>query len=161
MIAVLSLGSNLGDPATHLRKALDSFGPGLVATSRFYRTSPVGGPQQDDFLNCIALVEIEQAHESLTIAQWLEDNAGRERNERWGPRTLDVDVITIHNGAGDVVSHNPSLTLPHPRAHERLFVLVPWAEVEPDAVLPGHGPVAELIETVRARDSTQVVEVTQ
>ena len=158
MIAVLSLGANLGDPAAQIQKALDSFGPGLVAASRIYRTSPVGGPQQDDFLNCVALVEIEHAHESLTIAQWLEDNAGRERNERWGPRTLDVDVITIHNGMGDVVSHNPSLTLPHPSAHSRLFVLVPWAEVEPDAVLAGHGKVTELIEAVRAADPSQVIE---
>lgn len=159
MIAVLSLGANVGDPAAHLEKALSSFGPGLRARSSLYRTSPVGGPQQDDFLNCVAIVEIEQPQETLAIAQWLEDNAGRERGERWGPRTLDVDVITIRTETGDITSSNPSLTLPHPRAHERLFVLIPWAELEPDATIPGHGRIADLVAELSQHDPSQVVEV--
>jgi 2-amino-4-hydroxy-6-hydroxymethyldihydropteridine diphosphokinase len=82
----------------------------------------------------------------LATAHALEAAAGRVRLERWGPRTLDVDVVAF----GDAVSDDPVLTLPHPRAHERAFVLLPWLDADPDAAVPGYGPVAALLDTVDA-----------
>jgi dihydroneopterin aldolase/2-amino-4-hydroxy-6-hydroxymethyldihydropteridine diphosphokinase len=103
----------------------------------------VGGPDQDDYLNAVLLADSRlPAREILARCMAAEQAAGRVRTERWGPRTLDVDIICY----GDEISTDPELTLPHPRAHERGFVLVPWLEVAPDARLPGHGPVATLPE---------------
>lgn len=135
MTAVLSIGSNLGDRLSHLRLAVEVLAP--QAVSPVYETSPVGGVEQGDYLNAVLLCDLD-ATTAWQLAQEAERRAGRERIVRWGPRTLDVDVIVA---PGPVPS---GLQLPHPRAHERAFVLVPWLDVESDAALPGHGPVADL-----------------
>jgi 2-amino-4-hydroxy-6-hydroxymethyldihydropteridine diphosphokinase len=139
--AVLSIGSNLGDRLAHLRAVVTALRP--VAVSPVYETAPWGGVDQDDYLNAIVVVEDDgtDAYGWLAKARELERAAGRTREVRWGPRTLDVDVIDVDGGT----SADPELTLPHPRAHERAFVLVPWADVEPDAVLTGHGRIAGLL----------------
>lgn len=150
MKAVLSLGSNLGRRFDNLQGAVDALfdAPGLrlVALSPVYETEPVGGPKQGPFLNAIVIAETTlEPHALLERAQSIENAFGRERGgERWGPRTLDVDLIAV----GEVTCDDPDLTLPHPRAHERAFVLVPWADIDPDAVLPGHGRVGDLAERV-------------
>jgi 2-amino-4-hydroxy-6-hydroxymethyldihydropteridine diphosphokinase len=145
---VLSLGSNLGDRLAHLDLGLTVVcGGGLrcLAVSSVYQTAPVGGPEQDDYLNAVLLAESSlPARDILARCHAAEAAAARLRTVRWGPRTLDVDIIAC----GGEVSAEPGLTLPHPRAHERAFVLVPWLEVAPDAVLPGHGPVAGLAAAV-------------
>jgi 2-amino-4-hydroxy-6-hydroxymethyldihydropteridine diphosphokinase len=139
--AVLSIGSNLGDRLANLQSAVDALRP--LRTSPVYETAPWGGVEQDDYLNAVLVVDDQatDAYGWLRRARACEQAAGRVRDVRWGPRTLDVDVIDV---AG-TVSADPELTLPHPRAHERAFVLVPWADVDPDAVLPGHGRVEDLI----------------
>ncbi|MDP9183586.1 MAG: 2-amino-4-hydroxy-6-hydroxymethyldihydropteridine diphosphokinase [Actinomycetota bacterium] len=134
MSAVLSLGSNLGDRRAYLRAAVGVLEPVLV--SPVYETAPWGGVEQDDFLNVVVLCDYD-APEAWRRAVHAEEDAGRERTVHWGPRTLDVDVV-VADGS------DPALVLPHPHAHERAFVLVPWLDVEPDAVLPGHGRVADL-----------------
>lgn len=136
MTAVLSLGSNLGDRAAHLRAALDLLQP--VAVSSVWETAPVGGVPQDDFLNLVALVEADAA-QAWRGAQQAEAAADRRRTVRWGPRTLDVDLVLATGPAP------PGLVVPHPRAHQRAFVLAPWLEVDPDARLPGHGAVRTLL----------------
>ncbi len=135
MSAVLSLGSNLGDRLAHLRLGVQVLA--ARAVSPVYETAPVGGIEQPDFLNVVVLCDLD-AGQAWTLAQEAERLAGRVREVRWGPRTLDVDVVWA-DGA------DPAIKLPHPRAHERAFVLVPWLDLEPDAVLPGHGPVAGLV----------------
>lgn len=134
--AVLALGSNLGDRLAHLRSAVAALRP--LAVSSVWETAPWGGVPQDDYLNAVVVVEDagRDAYGWLARARELEAAAGRVRDVRWGPRTLDVDVIDV---AG-VVSADPELTLPHPRAYERAFVLLPWAEVEPDRPLPAVDP---------------------
>jgi dihydroneopterin aldolase/2-amino-4-hydroxy-6-hydroxymethyldihydropteridine diphosphokinase len=147
--AVLALGSNLGDRFAYLQGAVSSLDEarGVVAVSAVYETDPVGGPAQDDYLNAVVLVPAASPRELLGLAQRCEAQASRERTVRWGPRTLDVDVIAC----GDLRSDDPEILLPHPRAHERAFVCVPWLDVEPDAVLPGHGPVADLVAGMRRK----------
>lgn len=136
MTAVLSLGSNLGDRAGHLRDAVALLRP--VAVSPVYETDPVGGPEQGPYLNLVVVCALD-AGQAWRLAQQAERAAGRERGVRWGPRTLDVDVVTA-DGPVPV-----GLELPHPRARERAFVLVPWHDLDPTAVLPGAGPVAHLL----------------
>jgi len=132
--AVLSIGSNLGDRAALLRTAVAEFADVLRATSPVYETAPWGGVPQEPFLNAVLLVAGDE-----TPAEWLarahkaEGVAGRERTEHWGPRTLDVDIVHIDG----VLSEDPELRLPHPLAHERAFVLVPWFDVDPSATLSG------------------------
>ncbi len=133
--AVLSLGSNLGDRLDFLAQGVRVLGPRAV--SPVYETVPVGPVVQPTFLNIVVLVDADAAT-VWSRAVRAERVAGRLRNVPAGPRTLDVDVIT----AAGVV---PGLVLPHPRAHERAFVLVPWLDVDPEAILPGHGPVAALV----------------
>jgi 2-amino-4-hydroxy-6-hydroxymethyldihydropteridine diphosphokinase len=118
-------------------------GDAVRAVSPVYVTVPWGGVEQPEFLNAVLLVDDARADagEWLRRGQRCEAAAARTREVRWGPRTLDVDVIDVEH----TVQDDPLLTLPHPRAHERAFVLVPWLDVEPDAELPGHGPVAGLI----------------
>ncbi|MBB2912561.1 2-amino-4-hydroxy-6-hydroxymethyldihydropteridine diphosphokinase [Streptosporangium becharense] len=157
MRAVIALGSNLGDRMATLQGAVDAlFGiPGLafVAVSPVFETDPVGGPDQGPYLNAVVIAETGlEPRALLDRAQSVENTFGRVRVERWGPRTLDVDLITV----GGVVMDDPDLTLPHPRAHERAFVLVPWAAADPDAVLSGRR-VADLLagldrDYVRPRD---------
>ncbi|CAO5172528.1 2-amino-4-hydroxy-6-hydroxymethyldihydropteridinepyrophosphokinase [Frankia sp. AiPs1] len=141
--AVLALGSNLGDRWALLREAVDRLDRllGVLACSPVYETVPVGGPAQDDYLNAVVLVAPVGPYDLLGAARATEQEARRVREVRWGPRTLDVDIIAL----GAVRSEDPEILIPHPRAHLRAFVCVPWLDVEPDAVLPGHGPVAELV----------------
>ncbi|WP_326826388.1 2-amino-4-hydroxy-6-hydroxymethyldihydropteridine diphosphokinase [Streptosporangium sp. NBC_01639] len=146
MRVVLALGSNLGDRFDTLQGALDSLfdAPGLdfVAVSPVYETEPVGGPEQGPYLNAVVIAQTTtvEPRALLERALGVENAFGRVRTERWGARTLDVDLIT----AGDIVSDDPELTLPHPRAHERAFVLVPWLQADPDATLSGRR-VADLL----------------
>jgi len=157
--ATLSIGSNLGDRRGHLQAAVDGLADVLVAASPVYETAAWGPVEQDDYLNAVLVVERPDEDPAgwLRRARELERAAGRERSVRWGPRTLDVDVVSVVRRDGEVVrSEEPELTLPHPRAHERAFVLVPWADVEPAAVLPGHGVVAELAAALPAGDRAGV-----
>lgn len=135
--AVLSIGSNLGDRLAHLRGVVDEFADCLVAVSPVYATAPWGGVEQDDFLNAVLVVDDDARGPAdwLAAGQRLEQKAHRVRDIRWGARTLDVDVVSCARGGAPVVSADPLLTLPHPRAHERAFVLVPWLAVQPEATL--------------------------
>jgi 2-amino-4-hydroxy-6-hydroxymethyldihydropteridine diphosphokinase len=155
---VFSLGSNLGDRLANLQLGLDvlaSSGLNLVAVSSVYETDPVGGVEQADYLNAVLLADSSlPPRDILARCAAAEAAAGRVRTQRWGPRTLDVDIIAC----GCVVSTDPALTLPHPRAHERAFVLVPWLELDPNAALPGWGLVASLLKTTpTVPDSPQEV----
>jgi 2-amino-4-hydroxy-6-hydroxymethyldihydropteridine diphosphokinase len=142
---VLALGSNLGDRLANLQQGLAVLcGAGLrcTAVSAVFQTAPVGGPEQDDYLNAVLLADSAMpAMEILARCQQAEAARHRVRTVRWGPRTLDVDIIAC----GTEVSADPGLTLPHPRAHERAFVLAPWLDVAPGAELPGQGSVASLL----------------
>jgi 2-amino-4-hydroxy-6-hydroxymethyldihydropteridine diphosphokinase len=140
--AVLSIGSNLGDRLGYLRLAVNGLGTAVRAVSGVYETAPWGVTDQPGFLNATLVVDDADAEprDWLERARELERAAERVRARRWGPRSLDVDVVAVDGHHSD----SPEFTLPHPRAHERAFVLVPWAEIEPGAVLPGRGPVADL-----------------
>jgi 2-amino-4-hydroxy-6-hydroxymethyldihydropteridine diphosphokinase len=153
--AVLSIGSNLGDRAGHLRGAIEGLGDLVMAVSGVYETPPWGGPGPDGtpsppYLNAIVLAVDggDDPYAWLTRARSLEDAAGRQRDPEWryAPRTLDVDVVTVWAADGAAVSSDdPDLVLPHPRAHERAFVLRPWLDIQPYAQLPGHGWVYDLV----------------
>ena len=151
--AVLSVGSNLGDRLATLQSAVDAFRAWLTAVSPVYETPPWGPVPQGDYLNAVLLVADPDASpvEWLRRAHAAEQAAGRTRDVRWGPRTLDVDVVAVD----DVTSDDPELTLPHPRAHERAFVLVPWLAVDPVATLAGK-PVAEWLAALPADDVAAV-----
>ncbi len=150
--AVLSLGSNQGDRLGHLRYAVRSLSDVLQVVSGVYETPPWGDPDQPDYLNAALIVSDPSAEprDWLARGQALEHGAGRVRDpeRRFGPRTLDVDVIAVHTSAGEpIVSMDPEFTLPHPRAHLRAFVLRPWIDIEPYASVPGHGWVTDLLRT--------------
>ncbi|TFV64126.1 2-amino-4-hydroxy-6-hydroxymethyldihydropteridine diphosphokinase [Geodermatophilus sp. DF01-2] len=159
--AVLSLGANLGDRAATLRAAVTALQDDgvLVARSTLYETPPWGPVEQPPYLNAVVVVRgALDAAGWLARAHELEQAAGRTREVRWGPRTLDVDVVTVTGDDGQpVLSEDPVLTLPHPRAHERAFVLVPWVSLDPTAVLPGHGRVSDLLAALPPEDVTAVV----
>jgi 2-amino-4-hydroxy-6-hydroxymethyldihydropteridine diphosphokinase len=148
MKAVLALGSNLGNRFQTLQGAVDVLfdAPDLefVKASPVYETDPVGGPPgQDPYLNAVVIAETTLDPRTLLERALSVENAfGRVRAELWGPRTLDVDLIVV----GDLVCDDPELTLPHPRAHERAFVLVPWSDVDPEGMVPGRGRVSDLLE---------------
>ena len=145
MKAVVALGANLGDPKeqidvaiTLLREATE-----VVAVSSYYETKPVGILDQPDFINAVCILESDlPAADLLSLLHGIEKTLGRERHEKWGPRTLDLDLIQY----GTLLSKAEELQLPHPRAHERRFVLEPWHEIEPDAVLLTHGKISQLLE---------------
>ncbi|MEV0298089.1 2-amino-4-hydroxy-6-hydroxymethyldihydropteridine diphosphokinase [Nocardia sp. NPDC050710] len=141
--AVLSIGSNLGDRLEHLRSVVRGLGDRVVAVSSVYSTAPWGGVEQDDYLNAVVLVRDPEfgCHDWLWAGQRLEQAADRVREVRWGARTLDVDVVWCEDGGRAIVSADPELTLPHPQAHNRAFVLIPWLEVEPGAELEVDGAV--------------------
>ena len=146
---VFALGSNVGDRHTKLQGAVDALrdtpGVYLTAVSSIYETEPVDAPEgSEKFLNAVVLADSTlSAHLLLDRALAIETAYGRERTtERNAPRTLDVDIILI----GDRRADDADLTLPHPRAHERAFVLVPWLEVDPDAEIPEQGSVADLLD---------------
>lgn len=144
MKAVIALGSNIGNPKENLdlaiallREATD-----VEKVSSYYITKPVGYEDQPDFVNAVCIINSElPAMELLNMFHGIEISMGRERTIKWGPRTIDLDIIQY----GSLLSNSEELTLPHPRAHERKFVLEPWLEIEPDAILLTHGKIAELI----------------
>ncbi len=160
--AALGLGSNLGDRWSHLADAVTTVRASqevvIVGVSPLVETDPVGGPEQPDYLNVVVAVDTTLTPRALlALAHECEQAAGRERDERWGPRTLDVDVLAY----GNVVSDDAVLTLPHPRATERAFVLVPWAAVDPEFMLAGRSVAdwAAAVDTSGVRPFVQVGEV--
>ena len=143
---VLSVGGNLGDRLGTLQGCVQAIGDlpetDVLAVSPVYETAPVGGPAQPDYLNAVLTASTSlPARAVLDRGRAAEAALRRVRGQRWGPRTLDVDVIVY----GDEISGDPELTLPHPRAHERAFVLAPWHDMDPDAAIPGHGRIADLL----------------
>jgi 2-amino-4-hydroxy-6-hydroxymethyldihydropteridine diphosphokinase len=149
--AYLALGSNLGDRAAHLQHAVDGLaaadGVEVVAVSHVYETTPVGGPPQPDYLNAVVAIETDLTPRRLLgLAQDLEAAAARVRGERWGPRSLDVDILLV----GDSVVSEPDLVIPHPRLHERRFVLVPLADVAPVSVVEPQDPGPDVRRTAIA-----------
>ncbi|MFE0731374.1 2-amino-4-hydroxy-6-hydroxymethyldihydropteridine diphosphokinase [Streptomyces antibioticus] len=149
--AVISLGSNLGNRLETLQGAIDALedtpGVRVKAVSPVYETAPWGVEpgSQPSYFNAVVVLKTTLPPSSLLErAHAVEEAFHRVREERWGARTLDVDIVAY----ADVVDGDPQLTLPHPRAHERAFVLAPWLDVEPEAELPGRGPVAALLDTV-------------
>ncbi|MFK0293088.1 2-amino-4-hydroxy-6-hydroxymethyldihydropteridine diphosphokinase [Streptomyces sp. NPDC090442] len=149
--AVISLGSNLGNRLETLQGAIDALedtpGVRVKAVSPVYETEPWGVEpgSQPAYFNAVVLIKTTLPPESLLErGHAIEEAFERVRDERWGPRTIDVDILTYQN----VVSDDPRLTLPHPRAHERAFVLVPWHDVDPEAEVPGRGEVASLLTEV-------------
>ncbi|URM90286.1 2-amino-4-hydroxy-6-hydroxymethyldihydropteridine diphosphokinase [Streptomyces sp. MRC013] len=146
--AVLSVGGNLGNRLENLQGAVDALedtpGVRVKAVSPVYETEPWGvdPDTQPPYLNAVVVVKTTLPPSSLLErAQAVEEAFHRVRGERWGARTVDVDIVTY----ADEVSDDPALTLPHPRAHQRAFVLRPWLDVEPEARLPGAGRVADLL----------------
>jgi 2-amino-4-hydroxy-6-hydroxymethyldihydropteridine diphosphokinase len=145
MKAVVALGANIGNPheqmdlaVAMLREATD-----VVAVSSYYTTKPVGGPEQPDYINAVCILESElPAIDLLSLLHGIEKSLGRERAEKWGPRTIDLDLIQY----GALLSSAAELQLPHPRAHERRFVIEPWHEIEPEAILLTHGKISDLLE---------------
>jgi 2-amino-4-hydroxy-6-hydroxymethyldihydropteridine diphosphokinase len=149
MKATIGLGSNLGDRLANLQFAIDSLnatvGTQVHCISPVYETDPVGGPAQDDYLNAVAVLKTILSPEQLLDAtQQIELAANRERSEHWGPRTLDLDLLAMD----DLTLNSQNLVLPHPRAHERGFVLLPWSTLDPDYLIPGHRCVSELLAEV-------------
>ncbi len=153
--AVLALGGNLGDREQTLESAISQIAElksvKLIARSSFYESVAVTVDGEDDkapkFLNCVVKVETKLEPKKFLKKLFEIENAhGRVRLERWGPRTLDIDIIVF----GAELVQTKSLQIPHPRAHQRGFVLVPWLEIDPEAVLPGHGKVLKLAEKFRS-----------
>ena len=151
---VLSIGSNLGDRMARLQSVLDRLGGVVQAVSPVYETAAWGGVEQGAFLNAVLIAEDAtlDGHGWLHCAQAMEVDANRVRGQKWGPRTLDVDLISCHltslEGDTELFSLDDGLTLPHPLAHLRAFVLIPWLSIDPDATLTvagGRQPVAKLL----------------
>ncbi len=162
--AVLALGSNLGDRANMLRSAVSALeampGVEVTAVSAVFETAPVGGPAQPDYLNAVVMVSTElSAQDLLDTCHRVEAAHDRQRGVHWGPRTLDIDMIRY----GGLISSMPDLSLPHPRAAQRAFVLAPWLSIDPEATLPWadglHAvrevPVAELLAQAPDRDDVR------
>ena len=144
--AIIGLGANLGDPVAQLRAAIEAIGrlplTRIVAASSFYRTAPVGFAAQPDFVNAAVAIDTELEPRALLAAlKAIEVAAGRERSFKDAPRTLDLDLLLY----ADRLIDEPELVVPHPRMHERAFVLAPLVEIEPDAVVPGRGRAAKLL----------------
>jgi 2-amino-4-hydroxy-6-hydroxymethyldihydropteridine diphosphokinase len=135
VIAYIGIGSNIGDKRTHCLQAIESLGDAgrVVTTSSLYCTEPVGYTEQEEFINAVAAIETAlPPRELLGVCNAIEGRMGRERTIRWGPRTIDLDILLY----GDAVVGLPGLVVPHPRLAERRFVLVPLAEIAPDIVHP-------------------------
>ncbi|MEV7782361.1 2-amino-4-hydroxy-6-hydroxymethyldihydropteridine diphosphokinase [Kitasatospora sp. NPDC088351] len=156
--AVIALGSNLGNRLDTLQGAVDALAdtPGLriKAVSAVYETAAVGGPdEQPNYYNAVVVLRTSlPPQDLLERGNAIEDAFGRVRTVHWGPRTLDVDILTYEG----VTSDDPQLLLPHPRSHERAFVLAPWLDAQPEAELPGRGQVAELLAALGGPDSQGV-----
>jgi 2-amino-4-hydroxy-6-hydroxymethyldihydropteridine diphosphokinase len=142
MKAVIALGANIGNPRENLELAIALLreATDVQLVSSYYTTTPVGGPEQPDYINAVCIIESElPAMDLLSLLHGIEKSLGRER-------TIDLDLIQY----GGLLSKAEELMLPHPRAHERRFVLQPWFEIEPDAILLTHGPIKELLEQMPA-----------
>lgn len=145
MKAVIALGANIGNPKEQmdlavamLREATD-----FKSVSSYFSTKPVSDIEQPDYLNAVCIVESDlPALDLLALLHGIEKTLGRERNEKWGPRTIDLDLIQY----GSLLSSADELQLPHPRAHERRFVIEPWHSIEPEAILLTHGKISEILE---------------
>lgn len=147
MKAVIALGSNIGNPKENLDLAIALLREAteVLKVSSYYVTKPVGYEDQPDFVNAVCIIESElPAIDLLHMLHGIEKAMGRERTIKWGPRTIDLDIIQY----GSLLSKAEELTLPHPRAHERKFVLEPWYEIEPEAILLTHGKISELIKNL-------------
>jgi 2-amino-4-hydroxy-6-hydroxymethyldihydropteridine diphosphokinase len=145
MKAVVALGANLEEPRKAIELAIELLkqAADVIAISSLYETEPVGGPEQDNYINAVLILESElPAAELLSLLHGIEKSMGRVRDVRWGPRVIDLDLIQY----GTLLSESEELTLPHPRAHERRFVLEPWHEIEPDAILLTQGRIDQLLE---------------
>ena len=146
MKAVISIGANIGDPKANLDLAVGLLREAteVIAVSSYLQTKPVGGPEQPDYLNAVAILESDlPAKDLLALLNGIETAMGRTREIHWGPRVIDLDLIQY----GGLLVNDEKLTLPHPRAHERRFVLAPWFEIEPEAILLTHGRISDLLNT--------------
>ena len=142
----IALGANLGDPVATVKAAILALRElpqtEFIAASSLYRTAPVGLKHQPDFINAVVeLIAVSPAPTFLESLFGIEARFGRQRSVKNAPRTLDLDLLLY----GDEVSNDPQLTLPHPRMHERAFVLAPLAEIAPRLTIPGRGSVADLL----------------
>lgn len=156
MRAVLSIGSNMDDRLALLRTVADDFAGQIVAASPVYATPPWGVTEQADFLNAVLIVDVDESPlELLDRCQRLENAAERVRVRKWGPRTLDVDIVALYDDNQPLRVRNERLTVPHPYAHERAFVLVPWQAADPAAILEGQ----QLSDHLAALDPAEVAAV--
>ncbi|WP_375483945.1 2-amino-4-hydroxy-6-hydroxymethyldihydropteridine diphosphokinase [uncultured Mycobacterium sp.] len=158
---VLSIGSNLGDRLARLQSVVDGLGESVCAVSPVYETEPWGGVDQAPFLNAVLIADEPacDAHAWLRRAQAFERAADRVRGQRWGPRSLDVDLIACYDDDTELFSRDNGLTLPHPLAHLRAFVMVPWLAIDPDAELTVAGRkrrVAQLLAELEPADRAGV-----
>ena len=147
MKAVIALGSNLGNRELNIDSAIAELAKVIEIThlSTNHETDPVGGPEQPKYLNAILIAESHLGpHELLATMLDIENKLGRKREIHWGPRTIDLDLIIVED---EVITTN-DLVLPHPRAHERRFVLEPWLEIDPTAKLPGYGLVENILQRI-------------
>jgi len=144
MKAVIALGANIGDPKAQMDLAVAMLREAteVISVSEYFSTKPVSDIEQPDYLNAVCIVESElPALDLLSLLHGIEKALGRERLEKWGPRTIDLDLIQY----GSLLSSADELMLPHPRAHERRFVLEPWVSIDPEAILLTHGKISELL----------------
>jgi 2-amino-4-hydroxy-6-hydroxymethyldihydropteridine diphosphokinase len=144
MKAVIALGANIGDPKAQMDLAVAMLHEAteVISVSEYFSTKPVSDIEQPDYLNAVCIVESElPALDLLSLLHGIEKALGRERLEKWGPRTIDLDLIQY----GSLLSSADELKLPHPRAHERRFVLEPWVSIDPEAILLTHGKISELL----------------
>ncbi len=159
---LVAFGANLGNPVETVRLAYRELSEVLttVASSQLYRSKPVGGVEQDDFINAVALFDTELSGlDILAKLHEIEDAHSRTREVRWGPRTLDLDVIALWENGDPVMSSDPILTLPHPRAWERVFVTAPWTALKLNrqfSELPGAGPVDKLESSMQAIERLEI-----
>jgi 2-amino-4-hydroxy-6-hydroxymethyldihydropteridine diphosphokinase len=144
MKAVIALGANIGDPKAQMDLAVAMLREAteVISVSEYFSTKPVSDIEQPDYLNAVCIVESElPALDLLSLLHGIEKALGRQRLEKWGPRTIDLDLIQY----GSLLSAADELKLPHPRAHERRFVLEPWVSIDPEAILLTHGKISELL----------------
>ena len=144
MKAVIAIGANIGDPKAQMDLAVAMLREAteVISVSEYFSTKPVSDIEQPDYLNAVCIVESElPAIDLLSLLHGIEKALGRQRLEKWGPRTIDLDLIQY----GSLLSSADELTLPHPRAHERRFVLEPWISIDPEAILLTHGKISELL----------------
>lgn len=154
---VLSIGSNVGDRLAHLQSVVDGLGSSVRGVSPVYETDAWGGVEQGPFLNAVLIADDSSldCHAWLRRGQELERVADRKREQHWGPRTLDVDVISCRDGSAEVSSDDEVLTLPHPYAHQRAFVLTPWLAADPEATLMVNGAPRRVSELLSELDAAE------